>query len=404
MPHMEAVTKSIMEDNRGRDPERLALKLRVLRSNPFAFFRGNAPLYYRTLDLPKSLTAAPKVLACGDLHLENFGSYKGDNRLVYFDLNDFDESCVAPLTYEVVRFLSSIFVAAKSLKIAKKDTELLAVAFLERYCEALATTKPRWVERATATGPVKELLQSVRLRHRIDLVRRRTEVRKGKIRLIVDNAHALKALDADRAKAESILSAYASTQPDPAQFQPIDIARRIAGCGSLGLERYVVLVRGSGTDEGRFLMDIKRAAPSSLAAVLKTSQPAWRSDAERVAWLQRVGQAIPPALLGAVGAATRSYVIKELQPTADRIHLESLVTQKRALGDVVRAMAEVAAWAQLRGAARFGADTADALAQFALKAGWRKDVLQAARDATARTLQQWQEFSSDPDHGAGQTP
>ncbi|MBI3716679.1 MAG: DUF2252 family protein [Betaproteobacteria bacterium] len=397
---MHSITAAILADNKGRDGERLGRKLAALRADVFAFFRGTAPSFYRALNLPKSLLAAPKVLACGDLHLENFGSYKGDNRLVYFDLNDFDEACVAPLTFEVVRFLGSIFVAAKSLKIARKDAELLAKVFLDRYCEALITTKPRWVERSTATGPVKELLQSVRNRHRIDLVRKRTEIKKGKVRLIVDGSHALKASDADRAKAESILTAYASTQPDPAQFDPIDIARRIAGCGSLGLERYVVLVRGSGAAEGGYLMDIKRAASSSLAANIKVAQPAWRSDAERVVWLQRIGQAIPPALLGAVGAATRSYVIRELQPTADRINLRDLVSRRGALADVVRAMAETSAWAHLRGASRFGADSADALGQYAQRGAWRKDVLQYAYHGCDATLLQWQEFSADYDRDA----
>ncbi len=397
---MYASTESIAEDNKGRDAERLALKLQNLRRDPFAFFRGTAPLFYRTLSLPRSLSAAPKVLACGDLHLENFGSYKGDNRLVYFDLNDFDEACVAPLSYEIVRYLAGILVAAKSLRIARKDAEALLAGFLASYTTALMSTKPRWVERSTATGPVKELLQSVRDRHRIDLIRRRTQVKGGRTRLLIDGTHSLKASEKDRAKAESILMAYASTQPAPAFFTPIDIALRIAGNGSLGLERYVVLVRGSGADEGRYLIDIKLAAPSSLAAVLKIPQPAWRSEAERVVWLQCIGQAIPPALLGAVGARTRSYVVKELQPTADRINLEALCDRRRALQDVIQTMAEVGAWAHIRGAGRFSADSADALAQFALKATWRKDMLQLAHDSAARVLQQWQEFCEDYDHDA----
>ncbi len=398
---MYPTTKSILEDNKGRDAGRLALKMQILQRDPFSFFRGTAPLFYRTLNLPRSLTAAPKALACGDLHLENFGSYKGDNRLVYFDLNDFDEACVAPLSYELVRCLSSILVAAKYLKIARKDAEALLTGYLNAYTAALTTTKPRWVERSTATGPVKDLLQSVRDRHRIDLIRRRTQVKGGRTRLLIDGTHALKASESERAKAESILTAYASTQPAPAFFTPIDIALRIAGNGSLGLERYVVLVRGSGTDEGRYLMDIKLAAPSSLAAALKLPQPAWRSEAERVVWLQRISQAIPPALLGAVGARTRSYVIKELQPTADRVNLEALCDRRHALQDVIRTMAEVSAWAQLRGTARFGSDSADALAQFALKTAWRKDALQVAHDAAASVLQQWQEYSADYDKNPG---
>lgn len=75
---MQSVTKAILDDNRGRDAQRLRIKLDAMRVDAFAFFRGASPLFYRTLDLDHSLGASPAVLACGDLHLQNFGSYKGD--------------------------------------------------------------------------------------------------------------------------------------------------------------------------------------------------------------------------------------------------------------------------------------------------------------------------------------
>ena len=128
---MKSTTEAIIEFNRGRDPERLALKLRALRSDPFAFFRGTAPLFYSTIDMPRTLRKAPLGLCCGDLHLENFGSYKGDNRLVYFDLNHFDEACIAPLGYDLLRFTSSILLAAKSLKIEPKQALRSAALFID---------------------------------------------------------------------------------------------------------------------------------------------------------------------------------------------------------------------------------------------------------------------------------
>ncbi|MEO8104120.1 MAG: DUF2252 family protein [Betaproteobacteria bacterium] len=397
---MHATTKAILDYNRGREPERLKLKLKALRDDPFSFFRGTAPLFYQTLAMPASLAGAPKVLACGDLHLENFGSYKADNRLVYFDLSDFDEACVAPLTFDVLRFLSSIHVGAKYLKIGSKKADVLVTAFMETYTAALMTTKPRWVERSTATGPVKSLLQSLKNRHRIDLVQRRTERNKGKIDIIADGEHALPASADDKARAESILSAFASTRNSPAFFEPLAIARRIAGNGSLGLERYVVLVRGTGTEDGRYLIDVKFAGPSALAAAIRRAQPAWKSEGERVDWVERITQAIPPALLGSVGAGKRSYVIRELQPTTDRVNLRALDGKRKALTDVVRTMAEVAAWGHMRGATRFGADSVDAMAQFAARTTWRKEIVQLAQKSAALALAQWGEFSKDYDKWA----
>jgi uncharacterized protein (DUF2252 family) len=84
------IVKRIHKANRGRDPERLAMKYGALRAGPFAFLRGTCHLFYDRLAETGFDVAAPAVSCCGDLHLENFGSDKGANRLVYFDINDAD--------------------------------------------------------------------------------------------------------------------------------------------------------------------------------------------------------------------------------------------------------------------------------------------------------------------------
>ena len=398
---MHPSTQFILDDNRGRDPERLNVKLAAIRANPFAFFRGTAPLFYRTLVLDRALLSSPMVLACGDLHLENFGSYKGDNRLVYFDVNDFDESCVAPVVFDLVRFLTSILVAAKPLKISGTTASKMVASFIATYAANVISTKPRWIERSIATGPVKKLLQSLKGRHRCDLIKQRTQRRAGKIRLLIDGEKTLAVTARDRARAESILAAFASTQASPAFFAPIDVARRIAGNGSLGLERYVALVRGDGNiggnTDGQYLIDIKAASPSALAENINAPQPRWRSEAERVVCIQRTAQAISPALLGSIGIGKRSYLIKELQPSADRANLAALGGKSGALNEVVRTMAETTAWAHLRGCGRYGADSVDALAGFAGSAEWRSQITECAHAAKALVLQQWQDYSADDD-------
>ena len=37
---------------------------------------------------------------------------QGDNRLPYFDVNDFDEPFLAPASWDLVRFLTSLWVGA----------------------------------------------------------------------------------------------------------------------------------------------------------------------------------------------------------------------------------------------------------------------------------------------------
>src|SRR5258706_1409197 len=152
MRKVDSVTQSILAYNRARDPQRLRRKFELLRRDPFAFFRGTCHLYYATLPRDATLDNAPAVLACGDLHLENFGTYKGDNRLVYFDLNDFDEAMLAPATWEVARMVTSIFSGLDSVGIKKKEARQVAGMFLAKYSEILAKGKERYLETETADG------------------------------------------------------------------------------------------------------------------------------------------------------------------------------------------------------------------------------------------------------------
>ena len=77
--------------NRGLLREMLPMKYEAMAENAFRFYRGTCHLFYEDLVVADPLPFSPQVWICGDLHLENFGSYKGDNKLLYFDLNDFDE-------------------------------------------------------------------------------------------------------------------------------------------------------------------------------------------------------------------------------------------------------------------------------------------------------------------------
>jgi len=89
---MRDLVERIRSFNEGRDPELLRRKYQRMSANPFAFFRGTCHLFYEDWPVNSPLNTSPPVWISGDLHLENFGSYKGDNRLVYFGINDFDEA------------------------------------------------------------------------------------------------------------------------------------------------------------------------------------------------------------------------------------------------------------------------------------------------------------------------
>ncbi|CAJ0798620.1 hypothetical protein LMG18090_03735 [Ralstonia mannitolilytica] len=408
---MHDSTRILLEYNAGRDPERLTRKLDAIAADPFAFFRGTNNLYAASLADAALLHEAPRTLVCGDLHLDNFGSFKGDNGLVYFDMNDFDEALAAPFTVDLVRVLSSLQVAAYGWKLADEDAHNLCRRFLDTYAATLVDGKARWVERATATGIVRDLLRGLRKRNRAAYLAERTERSGNQVRLRIDGRRTLRASKDEARRARRILQAYGERgNGHGLRFVAVDVARRIAGTGSLGLERYTVLARPEDDPATLRLIDIKLAVPSVWAGVLGSagSVAPWPSEAARVVGIQRISQAISPALLrgvvyGAKREAAKSYVVKSLQPTADRVALGSGKRVVADLDDALQTMARVAAWCHLRGCGRRGTDLVDTLQDYAAGTAWRKSALKLAAHGHEVSLRQWADYAEDYREARGRT-
>ena len=308
---MVNVVNTLLDFNAGRDPDRLTIKYAKMRTGPYVFLRATCHLFYDRLsvhDLPQD---APLGWICGDLHLENFGSYKGENRLVYFDINDFDESALAPVSWDLVRLLASISVAAKTMRIGPRKAASLSVNFIAAYCETLKTGKATWIERDTANGLVKQLLDGLKGESREDHLDKYTERSKKSRSIRCDGVRTLKADKKDRERLTEWVDAFAKNRQIRDFFEVLDVARRIAGVGSLGVERYVILVKGRGSPDSNYLLDLKESRSSSLARHLDTitAQPTFDSHAHRVVAVQTRMQAVPMAFLNPIEKRKSSYVV-----------------------------------------------------------------------------------------------
>jgi len=391
------VWKRIETFNRGRRPELVARKYRAMSRDPFVFFRGTAHLFWEDWGSMggTALDDAPLVWCCGDLHLENFGSYRGDNGLAYFDLNDFDEAALAPATRDTARFLTSVRLAAQSLGLQAQSVRELEGGFLEGYAAALVTGKARWIERSIATGWIRDLLRSVENRTQQQLLDERTIVRDGRRRLRINDKRTFTLPVAERRRVVQGIARFAAHQPEPGFYRVLDVVGRIAGTGSLGVPRYAVLIRGPGARDERIL-DVKAARPSALAVHLASSmadrQPMKKNHAERVIQVQRRMQAIPPDLLSGMIIGSRPFVVRELQPVADRLDLAAWDGRVGRLRRAVATMGELTAWAQLRGASLGGADGIDALISFARSKPTRRRLLAFARQYAIRARANWEDF------------
>ncbi len=385
--------------NADRNPELVQIKYQAMRANSFAFLRGTCHLFYDDESGITSLNAAPLAWICGDLHPNNFGSYKAENRLAYFDVNDFDEAVLAPCTWDPARFLTAILVGAPLVQANQTQADALAELFLRTYAERLTQGYIRAIERETATGLVKDLLQSVSGRRRPEFLDAHAPWKGKRRRLKVDGTHYLPVTDVERATVTSAIQELGPYEELKEFFRVLDVAHRLAGTGSIGVDRYVILVEGRGSPNGNFLLDLKEARDSSLLPYLKTKQPKWSNQAERVVEVQRRFQSRPPALLSALRIGRISYILRELQPLADRVDLTAWGGKVQLLEKFVYTAADVLAWGQLRTSGRQGSATADELIIFASVPGWQSQLIEYAKRSAARVEADFEVFSQAYDLG-----
>ncbi|PWU18083.1 MAG: hypothetical protein C5B50_09935 [Verrucomicrobia bacterium] len=95
-------------------PADVRLKHRRMAESPFPFLRAT---FYRWAQLwPRicpELARAPRVLGVGDLHAENFGTWRDTEGRLIWGVNDFDEVAPMPYTNDLVRLAASASLAIR---------------------------------------------------------------------------------------------------------------------------------------------------------------------------------------------------------------------------------------------------------------------------------------------------
>ena len=123
----------------------VALKHQKMRESPFVFLRATYWRWAETvLEICPDLADATSVLAVGDIHLENFGTWRDiDGRLVW-GVNDFDEAAHMPYALDLVRLATSALLANPNRTVSA--TEICA-AVLEGYHQGLSSPSPIVLDR-----------------------------------------------------------------------------------------------------------------------------------------------------------------------------------------------------------------------------------------------------------------
>ena len=309
--------------------------------------------------------------------MENFGSFKSDNRQVYFDLNDFDEGLVAPAIWEIYRMVTSIFVAFESLDIEGNKAVHMAELFLKTYGDALKKGKPDYIEQNTAKGIVKDFLSAVCKRKQKDILEKKTGGHKGKLELLLDDPRHIELDKSTKYQLMSHITDWLKHDGDsPYNYKVIDAVFRLAGTGSLGLKRYAVLLKSLNENGEKYLLlDVKQAVPSCLQPFIQIKQPIWEHEADRVVTIQKIMQNRSAALLSTMFYNDNQYIVEEIQPTRDKINFKLVKKDYRNMCRVIIDMAVLTASSQLRSAGRKGSSLPEDFMEFGRDKAWQQEVL-----------------------------
>lgn len=271
-------------------------KHREMAAATFPFLRAT---YYRWAELFRAtcgeLLDAPVVLAVGDLHIENFGTWRDSEGRLVWGINDFDEAWPLPYTNDLVRL-------ATSVRIASRASEWIAFGTA---CEAITAGYSEALRR----GGLPLVLEE---RHRA--------LRTQAVERLASAARFWAALErlpvAPAAAGRGVIGRLKAQLPHPGRRVPL--RRRRAGLGSLGHPRLVALSEWRG---GRVAREAKAMVGSANAWL---ESPARARPRLRYAEIVRRAVRDPDPFLQVEGG----WVIRRLSPDCSRIELASLPSKK----------------------------------------------------------------------------
>jgi uncharacterized protein (DUF2252 family) len=364
------------EQARSRVPELVPVRWGRMAASPFGFFRGAAlPMASDLADTPVSGLA---VQACGDAHLSNFGIFGSAERLLVFDVNDFDETLPGPWEWDVKRLAASLEVAGQDNGFSGKKRREIVLAAVGRYRQAMqgfAAMKNLdvWYARADMDQLQAEFESQLKKRQRKavgkDLDKARThdsmqELAKlthrldGRPRIISDPpllvpVDELMPRQVQRKGFESqlndLIAKYRRTLQANRrvlleEFEVADMARKVVGVGSVGTRCWIVLMLGRDESDPLFLQ-VKEAEASVLSRFVGASK--YSNQGQRVVAGQQLMQASSDIFLGwqrteGLDGKSRDFYVRQLRDWKYSVEIEDL----RPRG--MRMYGELCGWALAR--------------------------------------------------------
>ena len=311
------------DDGRDLTAEALRRKLDALAAGPFRFFRGTFHLMARDLlehRVPGAQASAPEALIVGDLHLENFGTYRGASGGRCFDVNDFDDVGIGPADLDVKRLCTSAFLLPG---LGRAPRLAAAKAIAKSWADAVLRIGGRFPVAAfcdKAEGPVQALLSEKGKLTQKELIAKAAPAN-GHARFADSTspsriARVGKAWEALVAKAAAEYGdSLRHLKADQAgKWQLLDTVYRFKGTGSLGRLRFSLLLDHDGE---RRILEIKEARASVLDELRGKPATLQRAKVQTAAIRRMQGDPWPRVAGTHLGEA--SALGREIQPEEEKI-------------------------------------------------------------------------------------
>ena len=328
-----------------RNPELMRYKIARMAEGPFPFFRGTFHLFAR--DILGGFASSPALMIgsgteldlVGDIHSENYGTFKAVDGEVHYDINDFDETTQGRFGFDVSRLATSHFLALQDRPGETLERQVqLTLASVRAYTEAVRRLLKKGKDAqldVSATKPsgsaaVDGLVREMSGAKRPAFIEGLTEWKNGH-RLLLRTAMCFNVSDSERELVLRLLAdfrkRFTTDETKNGFFDVEDVCGRVSGIGSMGRLRYIVLLVGKGSKEARNgLLEFKEALPSAYDTYRNrdTDASALVRRAERVITVQKESQASPDPYLGWASDGPHSFQARQRGPNEDRLRFARL--------------------------------------------------------------------------------
>src|SRR4051794_374109 len=333
--HIVAILVDAFADLIERDPRAFRGKFRKMAADPFAFYRGSAPLFYSDVDRladPWVDERTKRVWIQGDLHAENYGTYMNSQGKLVFDVNDFDEAYVGHYTWDLQRMAASLallgFAKALSDHVIEEMIQTYARSYLDQVRAFASGDRDDEFSLTldNTDGALHHALVDARMETRIRLLESNTNI-EGEDRRFTEGGGARRLDGGEEAKVLEAYERYLETIPERKRQHSVSyevkdvVGRKGFGIGSAGLPAYNLLIEGpSQALENDVMLSMKQgnvAAPSRVVTDEKIAG-FFEHHGHRTAVSQRALQAHADPWLGWAELNGAGQVVQEISPyTAD---------------------------------------------------------------------------------------